>query len=290
MSNIKPDSIIALLDAPEHIQAVLDASLWISARVGSPIGLLHSSPSSHKKKAINYSGCLNMDEEDHILHDLADEEYQQNLAHKNAGKQLLKQSQQYCIDKGNEQTYPLHRQSTIEESITYIDKKVELIITGGSLTCKTKISKLIRPTHSPILVTNTPFKRPESALFAFDDKATCHHIVERLSSGSLSKLMRNMCLHIVMVAEDTESNKDALRETYAKLTQAGIKCKKQIIASKNSIDVPTALLNYQQDNSLEMLISGAFGQSRLLEWLNGSETEQLLNKHQTPYLLFPKVG
>ncbi len=289
MSNIKEESLIALLDVPEHIQAVLDTSLWVAERLGNPIGLLYSSPSNHKIKAVNYSGCLNMDEEEQMLHNLASEEYQTNLDHKNQGKQLLKNAQDYCKSRGNDKSYPLHRQCSIEESLGYVDGQVELIITGDNLSCKSSLSKLIRPTHSPILLTQTPFTPPTSALFAFDNKETCHHIIEELITSSLSPLIRDIELHIVMVAEDNEHNKDALREAYAKLTQAGIQCCKQIINISHTKDVSTALLNYQQERQLGMLISGAFGQSRLREWLQGSDTEQLLQQHRTPYLLFPKV-
>ena len=99
-------------------------------------------------------------------------------------------------------------------------------------------------------------------------------------------LLRGMTLHVVMVAEITNSNQDALREAYVKLTQAGYKCKKQLIHSRH---VASALLYYQQEHKLDMLVSGAFGQSRLRQWLQGSDTEHLLQGSDTAYLLFPKA-
>ncbi len=44
MSNLKPDSVIACLDCPDHVQAVLEASMWASLRLQAPVGLLHSVP------------------------------------------------------------------------------------------------------------------------------------------------------------------------------------------------------------------------------------------------------
>lgn len=283
MSNIKPDSIIALLDDPEHIQVVLDTSIWVAGRMKSPIGLLHSCPSNHRKQAVDYSGCLTIDNEEQMLNDFSDEEYQQNLALKDSGKQLLAKAQAYCAEHYcKQQTYPLQRQCSIDESFDYIDNQAELIITAPKLTCKTTFANVLRHSHCPVLVTHSPFKTPESALLAFDNKETCHRLLDWVSK---SPIARNMCIHIVMVGKENTQNCDAIREAYAKLTQAGIKCKKKLLDQR---DVASALLYYQKENQLDMLMSGAFGQSRLREWLKGSETEKLLDTHQTPYLLFPK--
>lgn len=283
MSNIKPDSIIALLDAPEHVKAVLDTSIWVAGRVNAPIGLLHSTPSSHHKDAINYSGTLGLNDEDKILQDFAKEEYQANQNIKNAGKALLEQAKEYCNEHFcKQETYPIHRQCSITESINYIHDKAKLIITGPDLTSKTTLANAIRPSHCPILVTSAPFKTPESALLAFDDKQACHRLVEWVSQ---SPSTRNMCIHIVMVAKDTPQNNDALQDAYAKLIQAGIKCKKKLLDCR---DITSALLFYQQEHKLDMLMSGAFGQSRVKKLLLGSETEKLLDSNQTLYLLLPK--
>ncbi len=73
------------------------------------------------------------------------------------------------------------------------------------------------------------------------------------------------------------------------MVNAGIDCVQRLINIRQVTNVPSALLAYQQTHNLEMLITGAFGQNRLLEWLQGSDTETLLSNHKTPYLLFPKV-
>lgn len=283
MSNIKPDSIIALLDAPEKMTDVLDASIWASHRLEAPIGLLYSIPSSHRKKAVNYSGCLNMDDEDHMLHEFADEEHTSNLALKEQGKQLLNTAKTYCTEHYCKQSvYTLHRQCSVTDSIDYVDDSAQLIILADETDNRTRLIKRIRVSHCPVLVTPSPFSVPTSALLAFDNRETCHHLLEWLSH---SPLARTMLIHIVMIGKDNDTNKDALREGYAKLTQAGIKCKKSLVDSR---DVISALLYYQQEHQLDMLISGAFGHSRLHEWIQGSKTEKLLNTHNTAYLLYPK--
>lgn len=251
-STLKPDGIIAFLDAPDTIKTILDSSIWAAQRLHDPITLLYSRPDAQAKQ--------------------------------DSSKQLLKSATVYCNEHCcKEPIYSLHRHCSMSESLDYVDTSASLIITGRTLTCQSTLANFIRPSHRPILVTADTFITPSSALLAFDNKPTCHRLLDWVVE---MPLLRGMTLHVVMVAEITNSNQDALREAYVKLTQAGYKCKKQLIHSRH---VASALLYYQQEHKLDMLVSGAFGQSRLRQWLQGSDTEYLLQGSDTAYLLFPKA-
>ncbi len=284
MSNLKPDSVIACLDCPDHVQAVLNASMWASSRMQAPIGLLHSVPSLQQKAAVNYSGCLNIDDESTLLDKFTSHEHLSNCELKAQGKLLLHQAGAYCEQQHYKgKTYTLHRHEQLNESIDYVDEKSQLIVIGHHVTCKSTLSQLIRVSHCPVLVTHTPFLPPTSALFAFDNCATSHKMLNWLCK---TPLIRALTVHIVMVAKETPDNVDALREAYARLKQAGISCKKALLDCR---DVSAALHYYQSEHDIGLMMSGAFGQSRLRELLQGSDTEKLLSSTKTPYLLFPKA-
>lgn len=283
MSNLRPDSVIACLDCPDHVQAVLEASMWAATRLQAPTGLLHAVPSLHRQSAVNYSGCLNIDDENQLLDKFTNEERLSNSQLNAQGKILLRQAATFCEQRRHKlPVYSLHRHETLAESIDYVDEVAQLVVIGRNVTCKSTLSQLIRPSHCPILVIDAPFSPPTSALFAFDNRATCHRLLNWLCQNPL---VRSMSLHIVMVGKETTENRDALREAYARLKQAGIDCKKSLIHSR---DVSAALLYYQKQHDIGLLMTGAFGQSRLRELFQGSDTEKLLGNTQTPYLLFPK--
>ncbi|MGM8885128.1 universal stress protein [Psychrobacter sp. 1U2] len=284
MSNLKPDSVIACLDCPDHVQAVLDASMWASNRLQSPIGLLHSVPSLQQKAAINYSGCLNIDDESHLLDQFTSHEHLSNFELKAQGRLLLHQAKAYCEEHQHKRpVYTLHRHENLSESIDYVDEKSQLIVIGHHVTCKTTLSQLVRLSHCPILVTHAPFLLPTTALFAFDNRITTHRMLDWLCK---TPLVRALTIHIVMVGKNNNDNCDALREAYARLKQAGINAKKALLDCR---DVSAALTYYQNEHEIGMLMSGAFGQSRLREILRGSDTKKLLVSTKTPYLLFPKL-
>lgn len=283
MSNLKPDSVIACLDCPEHVQAVLNASMWASTRLQAPIGLLHSMPSLQQKAAINYSGCLNIDDESQLLDQFTNQEHLNNCELKAQGKILLSQASTYCTQQLHKRAiYTLYRHETLGKSIDYIDDKAQLMVIGHHVTCKSTLSQLVRLSHCPILVTHAPFLNPTTALFAFDNRVTAHKMLDWLCKTAL---IRTLTIHVVMIGKENSENCDALREAYARLRQAGIKCKKTLIDSR---DVCAALNYYQTEHNIGLLMTGAFGQSRLRELLQGSDTEKLLGSTKTPYLLFPK--
>lgn len=283
MSNLKPNSVVACLDCPEHVQAVLNASLWASTRLQAPIGLLYAMPNVHQKSAINYSGCLNIDDESHLLDQFTNQEHLTSCELKTQGKILLHQASSYCAQQNAKQNvYTLYRHETLGKSIDYINDKAQLMVIGHHVTCKVTLSELVRISHCPILVTHAAFTPPNEALFAFDNRMTAHKMLNWLCK---TQLIRTMTVHIVMVGKDTPENRDALREAYARLKQAGIQCKKQLLDYR---DVSAAISYYQSEHNIGLLMSGAFGQSRLRQLLQGSDTKKLLGCVKTPYLLFPK--
>lgn len=286
MSNLRADSVIACLDCPNHVQAVLEASMWAAKNLQAPIGLLHAAPTVQHKEALDYSGYLVADDGTHLLNQLTLEEKDSNGKLRDQGRLLLRQAQSYCEQhqgRYKHQIYYLHRHASIAESLDYVDESAQLVVLGHQVTCKDTLSQLIRASRCPALVTHESFKVPKTALFGFDNRPTCHALLEWLCSTSL---IRNLNLHVVMVGEENERNKEALREAYARLTQSGISCKKALIQGH---DVTSALMYYQQHNELDLLITGAFGESRLHEFLHGSNTRKLLKASQTPYLLYPKM-
>ena len=284
MSNLKPDSVIACLDCPNHVQAVLDASMWAAIRLQAPIGLLHSVPSLQQKAAVNYSGCLNIDDENTLLDQFTAKEHSSNCELKAQGKLLLHQATTYCEQQHHKlKTYTLHRHENLNQSIDYVDDKAQLIVIGHHVTCKPTLSQLIRLSLCPILVTHAPFLPPTSALFAFDNSPTSHKLLTWLCK---TPLVRALVIHIVMVGKENSENCDALREAYARLKQAGIRCKKTLL---DCHDVTAALNYYQRENNIGLLMTGAFGRPRLLELLKGSDTKKLLGSTTTPYLLFPRA-
>ena len=285
MSNLKPDSVIACLDCTDHVQAVLDASMWAAVRLQAPIGLLYSVPSLQQKAAVNYSGCLNIDDESTLLEQFTNKEHLSNSELKAQGKLLLQQASIYCEQHHHKgKIYTLHRHEPLIESLDYVDEKSQLVVIGHHLTCKLTLSELVRLSQCPILVTHTRFLPPTTALFAFDNRPTAHKMLNWLCK---TPLVRALTIHIVMIGKDNAANSDALREAYARLKQAGIHCKKKLIESR---DVSAALSHYQNEHQIGLLMTGAFGQSRLREFLQGSDTKKLLGATKTPYLLFPKEG
>ncbi len=164
MSNLKPDSVIACLDCPDHVQAVLEASMWASTRMQAPVGLLHSVPSLQQKAAVNYSGCLNIDDENTLLEQFTTTEHLGNCELKSQGKLLLHQATTYCEQQRHKlKTYTLHRHENLSESIDYVDDEAQLIVIGHHVTCKSTLGQLIRVSHCPILVTHALFLPPTTA-------------------------------------------------------------------------------------------------------------------------------
>lgn len=303
IDKLEDKRLIACLDCPVYVQAVLDASLWAAAKLDLPINLLHV---THEKSyykthdtTLDYSNFFDLcDQKSNQTSTNLDTKIDQkanlstDFVHSKGdllyqtGEKLLQYAEKYSRDHHKKylahSITRLHSLETWSESVNKLDEFAELMIIGHHLTCDMTLAQMIRPRHCPILVTPATFVKPQSALFAFDNRPACHRLLAWLCQ---SPLVRNLQIHVVMVAKPTQENQDALREAYARLKQAGIDSKKALLDCR---DVTASLLYYQQQHNLQMLMTGAFGQSRLKSLLKGSATEKFLDTAKTPYLLFPK--
>tara|TARA_Y100000114_G_scaffold143255_1_gene150611 strand:+ start:953 stop:1360 length:408 start_codon:yes stop_codon:yes gene_type:complete len=130
----------------------------------------------------------------------------------------------------------------------------------------------------PLLVTPTRFKQPESAMLAFDGGATTRKGVEMLAA---SPLLKGLPIHLVMVGTETMENSAQMEAACSILASAGHKVHTAIRTG----EVEPALHAYQEEHGVDLLVMGAYGHSRIRQFLVGSTTAHMLRTTTTPLLL-----
>jgi nucleotide-binding universal stress UspA family protein len=140
------------------------------------------------------------------------------------------------------------------------------------------VESVIRTMHRPILVIPGAFREPQSLMLAFDGSATTLKGVDMLAA---SPLFRGLPCHLVMVGAETEANRALLEGARDRLQQAGF----EVTAVLKTGEVEPVLHAYQADNSIDLMVMGAYGHSRIRQLLVGSTTRNMLNNTRTPLLL-----
>ena len=84
-----------------------------------------------------------------------------------------------------------------------------------------------------------------------------------------------------MVNHDDEAHKAQLEQAAGQLREEGF----EVTVAYLSGDVQSQLLAYQHKNSINMIVMGAYGHSRIRQFFLGSHTRNMVSHTSVPLLL-----
>jgi nucleotide-binding universal stress UspA family protein len=140
------------------------------------------------------------------------------------------------------------------------------------------LENVVRTLHRPILVIPADYTEPQRILIAFDGSATTRKAVEMVAASSL---FRGLPCHVVMVAADKADARDQLDWARTTLEKAGF----EVTASLRSGQVEEVLCGYREEHAIDLIVMGAYGHSKIREFLVGSTTTKLIRQSKVPLLL-----
>ena len=115
-------------------------------------------------------------------------------------------------------------------------------------------------------------------MLAYDGSASTKKAIELLAK---SPLFAGMPVHVVMVGTDSDTNNAALDWAREVLQQGGHQVETAIVAG----DVEPALHQYQDQHQIGMMVMGAYGHSKIRQFLVGSTTTAMIEASKTPLLI-----
>lgn len=143
------------------------------------------------------------------------------------------------------------------------------------------LERIVRSAKKPCLVTNRAFSEIKRVAIAYDGSASSKKAIDYFcSTNSLSKLHFDVLSCVEGHDEDVAAQR--LSDVEAKFDANGIEANYQIL---NGV-VEGAIADYVESGSIDLLVLGAYGHSRIRELLIGSTTTELLRCCHVPVLCF----
>lgn len=96
-----------------------------------------------------------------------------------------------------------------------------------------------------------------------------------------SPLFRGLPCHVVRVSADQADARDQLDWARLALEKAGF----DVSASLRAGQVEEVLCAYRTEHAIDLIVMGAYGHSRIREFLVGSTTTRLIRQAKIPLLL-----
>ncbi|MCL1140021.1 universal stress protein [Shewanella pneumatophori] len=292
-------NIVACIDGSKLTLATCEASAWGAQKIQSPLTLLHVLDKPMQPVASELSGQIGLGTQEELLNELIElDELRSKVALKH-GKQLLDNAKELAIMRGVDDVTLLQRHGNLLDTLADLESELSLLVMGRSgedhcaekspsehgSTAKARISQaigsqlenIIRSIKSDILVVNEQFNWPRAYMIAFDGSEASSNLIEKILN---TQLLTGLECHLVMVHADAVKT-SAFTNAAARLMQAGLPVTQRVLTG----NVDAALLNYQQQQQLDLIVMGAYSHTRLRQYFVGSNTTQVLATSVVPVLL-----
>src|SRR3990167_6088294 len=249
--------VMACIDGSQSATGVCDYAAWASQRLGAPLCFLHVLDQVQYPQPSDLSGNIGLGSREHLLAELAALDEKRGKLALEQGHHLLEAAKARAMAAGiaNPQLRQRHGD-----------------LVGSHL------ENVIRTLQRPILVSCGEFKAPQSYLFAYDGSATARKSIEMIAA---SPLLKGLPCHLLLVGADTAAAWEQLKSAERVLQGSASAVHLAIRAG----EVEATLHTYQAEHGIDLLAMGAYGHSRIRQFLVGSTTSQLLRTSVSPLLI-----
>lgn len=278
--------VIACIDGSRITLAVCDYAAWASRRLDAPLNFLHVLGRSEYPIPTDLSGNIGLGSRESLLRELATLDEQRSRLALEQGRLMLDAAKARAVADGVANPTSQQRHGELVDTLIEFESDIRLLVMGrqgeqgDSLGdhIGNHLENVVRTLHRPILVIPSDYAEPQRILIAFDGSATTRKAVEMVAS---SPLFRGLPCHLVMVGADKAEAREQLDWARTTLERAGF----QVAASIRSGHVEEVLCAYRTEHDIDLIVMGAYGHSRIREFLVGSTTANMLRQCKVPFLL-----
>lgn len=278
--------VLACIDGSNSTPAVCDYSAWASRQLQAPLMLLHVLDHEPSPAQRNLSGNIGLGSREHLLNELADLDEKRARLMREQGSLLLEAAMERVQQAGASEPFSRQRHGALVDTLAELEESIRLLVIGrqGAMGDSlgdhvgTHLESVIRTMHRPVLVTAGDFRPPRSVMIAFDNGPSTRKSVDMIAG---SPLFRGLPIHLVMVGADTNDAWEAVRSAQQQLEREGFSVQATIRAG----DVEKVLLDYEEEQDIDLIVMGAYGHSRIRRFFVGSTTTNILAHTRRPLLL-----
>lgn len=281
------NKVLACVDQSHFADYVADYAAWAARRMDAPLEFLHVID-SHPERGVgdDRSGAIGIDAQENLLSKLSAEDEARAKSAREQGRLFLNRLRERALAAGAIQVDVRQRHGELEETVVEQAHGVRLLVLGRRGTdAETSqrelghhVENMVRALNRPILTVTEDFKAPERMMIAFDGGTVTRRGVEMVAG---SPLFRGLPILLLMSGKQSGEVSKSLDWARNTLEAAGFEAMVLLTPGEAQEVIARTVL----EQSIDMLIMGAFGHSPLRSLLFGSKTTELLRSSRIPTLL-----
>lgn len=282
------NKVYACIDGRANTTAVIDAAAWAALRLSCPLMLAHVvEPQVGLATGLDANAAIGLGAPDVLLQQLSELDAQRTQLAQEAGRRMVSAAQARAAEAGLIQVESVVRTDELSEATQAWQNDARVFVLGqnrdtaprGRRHLDHHIERVVRSVSRTMLVVPVDtFTAPDQIVVAYDGSPTAQRVVERLAA---SPILTGLPVTLLMVAHDTPDNRATLLTARQKLETEGRHV--ETLLSPGTPETEILTLLGQRPRSL--LAMGAYGHSRIREFIVGSTTTTLLRLSPVPVMV-----
>ncbi len=278
-------TLLACLDASVYADSVTAHTAWLAQKLQQPVRLLHVlDPHREHADKVELSGIIGVDARDTLLEEIAAFEEQKNRLELQKGRALVEKARQALADKRITQTEVLLRHGRVVDTVAAYEVHTSMIIMGkrgehadfAKLHLGSNLERVVRAVQKPVFVAARAYREIKTMALAYDASPSAKAAVAYLLEHSF---FTDYPLYLITVGKEAEPRQ---AESLAALHAKGY-----TVHSITALDdVEGTITAAIATHTIDVLLMGSYGHSRLRNFLIGSTTSHLVQACKIPVLLF----
>jgi nucleotide-binding universal stress UspA family protein len=277
--------VIACIDGSTSAPAVCDYAAWASLSLEAPLTFLHVLDQRQYPVAADLSGNIGLGSREHLLDELASLDEQRGKLALEQGRIMLTAAKERAMTDGVAAPESKQRHGDLLENLQELETETRLLVIGrqgessGGLSqhVGSQLESVIRIMHRPIWSPRPTSKSP---------RARCWPSMAALLPARVWRcwrpaLLKGLPIHLVMVGPVNDESSAQLDWAQKVLLNVGFTVRAETLNG----EIEPTLHAYQKEHGIDLLVMGAYGHSRIRQFLVGSTTTSMLRTTTGPLLL-----
>jgi nucleotide-binding universal stress UspA family protein len=278
--------VLACIDASPYAEAVCDYAAWAAKKLDVALSVIHVLDKSAKAATTDLSGSIGLGTQEALLAQLAELDEKHGKLTMESGRIMLDAAKARAEAAGVKAVDERLRHGQLVETLAELEEETRLLVLGkrGMSSADAHghmglhVERVIRTLHKPILLTQQAYTEPKSIMLAFDGSATALKGLEMLAASPLGE---GLPVHLVMAGAITAATEAHMDAAAGILRNAGFTTSVSIVGGEPE----NVLHHYQQEHNIDLLVMGAYGHSRIRQFIVGSTTTAMISKAKCSLLI-----
>lgn len=280
-------TILACTDGSIYSPSVYDHTAWAAQRLGAAVHVLHMLDHVSQPAPTDVSGSIGFDASAELMAELVTLAETQGRVAQAKGRALLAEAQRHLQEAGVAHVSSEQQHGALPDAIARLESGSELVVIGkrgehadfAKLHLGSNLERVIRSCHHPVLVTSRAFQPIERFLIAYDGGPSARKAVDYVVTKSL---LKGLACHMLTVGADKPELRAELDSVSARLTAAGFQVSAELLPGSRDTVIAEAVKRHR----INLMVMGAYGHSRIRQFIVGSTTTTTIRTVHIPVLMF----